>query len=1020
MGPTLSGAPSHHASSSEGPTTGERGSVQGSSTWQVAHSLYLGNDTLLPGDVVVPSPSGANYATYDPSTNLLYLTGGSGTIFELNATTLDVVGELHAAVGGDLFYLASTNTLFVDSYGNVSLVDPTTDTLVRNISVPQAGGGNDATFVYVPSQNAIVVGSEYGTTIGVASLTTDREIANVSITGCFACLTGGTYDATTGLVYLSNWGANEVQVLDPATWTITKDFPSPAGLFTSAVFADPTDGSLLVSALFRCSGCGGSDDLIRENPSNGSSLGSLSLGSFTSGIAYDPVTGEVYVGDASTQELYVVDPTGPTLVRSDPLPGESWILAGQIWPLDLPTLGAVVVPDSYSQDIDVVSASTGALLASRLTSVNPLTAVPDPVFGGFAVAVAGMSVVDFVGDSTLQVGLSVPLGTFPNDMAYDPVTQDLWLTEGSLSGQEIQVLNAANGHFVANLTPASFPTSVTVDTSTGDVFVGEGFGAPADVTVYDPWTHAPIANITVPEPPTQMVYAPGPREAYIMDSSSSNLTILSTTMDRAVGVTGVGNGPASLAYGPATGDVYVGNYNSHNITVINATRGTGVASIYALDAYGISQNLTNGDLYVVNDTSSVEVIDPAHRWNVSVPIGIDETGVLAVPDGAVVEDAGAGALFWLVNGTTSSPPPVVSGISAWPNPATELLPMQFNVSASGGSVPIRFAYGGLPPGCLSADTAILPCTPTASGTFTVSVTVTDAQGRSVSAQVSVQVLPSPAVVSVAITPADPVVQVAAALDLNASATCSNAPCPSGLSFVWALTGMSDGYVVSSTGGAVVFLAYARAGTANLTVNASWRGTYATAVAVIQVVNGAVPTLASVQVSPATVSVVPGGSQVFTATPSCSSPCSGLTVAYAWSLSNRLGNLSALSGSSTTTFTAGRALGTTTLTLRASLNGKTAWANATITITGGSPPGASGASWWGRATGYLLALLVAVALVVVAALWSLRRRKRGPGSAPPPRPPTSPSAAPLEPPAPSPGPAPSPLEPAPPFPEPPRP
>lgn len=52
-----------------------------------------------------------------------------------------------------------------------------------------------------------------------------------------------------------------------------------------------------------------------------------------------------------------------------------------------------------------------------------------------------------------------------------------------------------------------------------------------------------------------------------------------------------------------------------------------------------------------------------------------------------------------------------------------------NVSASGGSTPYSYAYAGLPAGCTSANVAILKCVPTASGSFSISVTATDAKGN---------------------------------------------------------------------------------------------------------------------------------------------------------------------------------------------------------------------------------------------------------------------------------------------------
>ena len=41
---------------------------------------------------------------------------------------------------------------------------------------------------------------------------------------------------------------------------------------------------------------------------------------------------------------------------------------------------------------------------------------------------------------------------------------------------------------------------------------------------------------------------------------------------------------------------------------------------------------------------------------------------------------------------------------------------------------MTYSYAGLPAGCTSADTPVLACTPNATGTFNVQVTVTDANG----------------------------------------------------------------------------------------------------------------------------------------------------------------------------------------------------------------------------------------------------------------------------------------------------
>ena len=56
------------------------------------------------------------------------------------------------------------------------------------------------------------------------------------------------------------------------------------------------------------------------------------------------------------------------------------------------------------------------------------------------------------------------------------------------------------------------------------------------------------------------------------------------------------------------------------------------------------------------------------------------------------------------------------------------LTVQFSISVSGGTAPYTFDWTGLPAGCSSSNTAQLSCTPTATGTYSVEVTVTDSRG----------------------------------------------------------------------------------------------------------------------------------------------------------------------------------------------------------------------------------------------------------------------------------------------------
>jgi hypothetical protein len=69
----------------------------------------------------------------------------------------------------------------------------------------------------------------------------------------------------------------------------------------------------------------------------------------------------------------------------------------------------------------------------------------------------------------------------------------------------------------------------------------------------------------------------------------------------------------------------------------------------------------------------------------------------------------------------------------------------FTAGVSGGSSPLAYSWGGLPSGCISVDSPTLTCVPTAVGTYSVTVTVTDVTGVSLTssaAQLTVSSVPA--------------------------------------------------------------------------------------------------------------------------------------------------------------------------------------------------------------------------------------------------------------------------------------
>ena len=74
-----------------------------------------------------------------------------------------------------------------------------------------------------------------------------------------------------------------------------------------------------------------------------------------------------------------------------------------------------------------------------------------------------------------------------------------------------------------------------------------------------------------------------------------------------------------------------------------------------------------------------------------------------------------------------------------PIPVAVGTPLTVNVTVSGGGVPLRFVYVGLPPGCVSENLSTFTCVPSGAGTFDVNVTVTDTFGIAASSIASIDV-----------------------------------------------------------------------------------------------------------------------------------------------------------------------------------------------------------------------------------------------------------------------------------------
>ncbi|HEV2429651.1 MAG TPA: PKD domain-containing protein, partial [Thermoplasmata archaeon] len=117
--------------------------------------------------------------------------------------------------------------------------------------------------------------------------------------------------------------------------------------------------------------------------------------------------------------------------------------------------------------------------------------------------------------------------------------------------------------------------------------------------------------------------------------------------------------------------------------------------------------------------------------------------------------------------------------------------VSFSVVASNGSVgPYRYLWTGLPTGCVTANAALLSCTPTGAGLSAVAVTVTDANGSTVTSEsLSYRVFLDPVASAPVASPTS--------ADVGQSATFSSSVSGGSGGFAYAWSGLPTGCPTAS-------------------------------------------------------------------------------------------------------------------------------------------------------------------------------------------------------------------------------
>lgn len=490
-------------------------------------------------------------------------------------------------------------------------------------------------------------------------------------------------------------------------------------------------------------------------------VGTIPVGASPAGIAYDPLNGYLYVADCGSGNVSVVDPVTMTEVAS------------------------------------ISVALSGCTIGSKMY-MNFAPVAFDPANGMVYVSTYGNGQVDVINTTLEEVVSAIEVGGAPYDFAYDPTTGDMYVTE--TVRPYVAVVNATTNSVVGQIPVGVFPSGVVYDAGNGELYVADsgiyvrnpqGFG---NISVIDPANASVVQTIFIRGYPWFLAYDPASGELFETDSNTTELKVLSDSTNTVVGSIPLGTESIEGSrdfmdvYDPSVGEVFSTGINYNTISVVNGANpsdaftagGTPGNTTLFVNASWNGTVVQSAPIPVEITASPVPVIsdfgafpDPLRvnstTWvNVSAFGGHGSLsyGYAGLPAGCSGADTDALACTPSLTGrfqvrvfvndsagdsaTATTlldvvPPPTAPTVDSFAaTPSTLALGdwTNLSLSVSGGAAPLAFAYAGLPPGCASSDVAVLPCDPSAAGTFVLRAYANDSLGRSANATAVLAVAPA--------------------------------------------------------------------------------------------------------------------------------------------------------------------------------------------------------------------------------------------------------------------------------------
>jgi YVTN family beta-propeller protein len=417
-------------------------------------------------------------------------------------------------------------------------------------------------------------------------------------------------------------------------------------------------------------------------------VATVTVGSFPFGVAVNSSTNRIYVTNAMSNNVSVIDGATNTVVATVPV-------GNSPYQVDVnPSTNRIYVANSVSNNVSVIDGATNTVTATVPVGSQPLSVGVNTSTNRIYSANFGSDNVSVIDGTSNIVVSAVAVGSHPRGIAVNPSTNRIYVSNAGAN--TVSVIDGATNTVVATVAVGNGQYYFDVNPLTNRVYTSN-FDDDT-VSVIDGVTNTVVATVTVGDGPRDTAVNPTTNRIYVANRNANTISVINGATNTVVNTVTVGNGPYSVATNSYTNCIYVANSSSNNVSVlaylnqptaqVNTVTGTGIVtfttsngSISGLTALAQSQlactpksglnfpqgffsfnisNLNIGATVIITITLPGNMPANTQYWKCINGNWVDCTSLLGSNDGdniltLTLTDGGLGDADGLVNGIIVDP-----------------------------------------------------------------------------------------------------------------------------------------------------------------------------------------------------------------------------------------------------------------------------------------------------------------------------------------------------------------------------